>query len=158
RGMLAVRQGKPVPPVERTRKVTENEARALVGRYRFKDKDIEITNSDGRVYLLPLQGGQRTEIRGLGADFIVDDVTGYGPKITRVGDKLKLGADAYERVAPPVPQLLPEKWRGLIGEYGPDHNILYILEKDGKLYALIEWVFLYPLEEVTPDVYKFPSS
>ena len=34
---------------------------------------------------------------------------------------------------------------GLIGEYGWDHNTLYILEKDGKLHALIEWFFLYPL-------------
>src|SRR5262249_17995197 len=42
-------------------------------------------------------------------------------------------------------------------EYGQDHNILYILEKDNKLWALIEWVFFYPLEEVTPDVYKFPN-
>ena len=46
---------------------------------------------------------------------------------------------------------------GLIGEYGPDHNILYILEKDGKLHALIEWVFVYPLKEFPTNVYKFPD-
>ena len=34
----------------------------------------------------------------------------------------------------------------LIGEYGWDHDILYIREKDGKLNALIEWFFEYPLE------------
>ena len=27
----------------------------------------------------------------------------------------------------------PERFRGLIGEYGWDHNTLYILERDGKL-------------------------
>src|SRR5205823_6067739 len=47
--------------------------------------------------------------------------------------------------------------RGLIGEYGWDHNTLYILERDGKLYALIEWVFLYPLREESESVYAFPN-
>jgi hypothetical protein len=29
----------------------------------------------------------------------------------------------------------PARWLGLIGEYGPDDDILIILEKDGKLCA-----------------------
>jgi serine beta-lactamase-like protein LACTB len=55
------------------------------------------------------------------------------------------------------PEPPPAKWLGLIGEYGWDHNTLYILERDGKLTALIEWVFLYPLTEEAADVYKFPD-
>src|SRR5205085_2612332 len=51
----------------------------------------------------------------------------------------------------------PAKWLGLIGEYGWDHNTLLILERDGKLNALIEWVFLYPLTEESADVYRFPD-
>ena len=35
--------------------------------------------------------------------------------------------------AKPVPA--PARWRGLIGEYGPDDGILYILEKDRRLCA-----------------------
>ena len=31
----------------------------------------------------------------------------------------------------------PAAWSGLIGEYGWDHNTLYILEDGGRLYALI---------------------
>jgi D-alanyl-D-alanine dipeptidase len=53
--------------------------------------------------------------------------------------------------------LAPERWAGLIGEYGWDHDILYVLEKDGKLHALIEWFFEYPLEEVSENVFKFPD-
>jgi CubicO group peptidase (beta-lactamase class C family)/D-alanyl-D-alanine dipeptidase len=49
-------------------------------------------------------------------------------------------------------------WRGLIGEYGWDHDVLYILERDGKLHALIEWFFEYPLKEVGPDRFLFPDS
>jgi CubicO group peptidase (beta-lactamase class C family)/D-alanyl-D-alanine dipeptidase len=157
RGMLAIRQGKPLPPIEQSKQLPEGTAQELAGRYRSGDKEIELTASAGRLYLMPLKGGARTEIRALVKDFIVDDVTGYGPKVTRNGDSLVIGADTFQRVSAPEAQALPEKWQGLIGEYGPDHNILYILEKDGKLHALIEWVFLYPLEEVTPDLYKFPN-
>jgi serine beta-lactamase-like protein LACTB len=56
------------------------------------------------------------------------------------------------------PEPAPAKWLGLIGEYGWDHNTLFILEKDGKLHALIEWVFLDPLEEVSENVFKFPAD
>jgi D-alanyl-D-alanine dipeptidase len=56
---------------------------------------------------------------------------------------------------PPPPP--PSRWEGLIGEYGWDHNVLYILEREGRLHALIEWFFLYPLEEIAPDVFAFPD-
>ena len=46
----------------------------------------------------------------------------------------------------------------MIGEYGWDHDVLYILEKDGKLHALIEWFFDYPLKEVGPDRFLFPDD
>jgi serine beta-lactamase-like protein LACTB len=157
RSMLALRQGKPLRPVERTRKLTPAEARSLAGRYRCADREIELSASDGRLYHLPVKGGVRTELRRLGNDLMGDDVTGYGPRFSLSGGKLISGKDTYVRVPDPEPQAVPEKWQGLLGEYGPDHNILYILEKDGKLHALIEWVFLYPLTEETPDVYRFPD-
>lgn len=59
------------------------------------------------------------------------------------------------RGLPPAP---PDHWTGLVGEYGWDHNVLYILERAGRLHALIEWFFLYPLEELSPDVYAFPED
>ena len=55
------------------------------------------------------------------------------------------------------PEPFPGKWAGLLGEYGRDHNVLVILEKDGLLHALIEWQFLYPLQEVSENVFKFPD-
>ena len=49
-------------------------------------------------------------------------------------------------------------WRGLIGEYGPDYDILYIYERDNRLWALIEWFFPYPLTEVARDTFAFPAN
>ncbi len=45
-------------------------------------------------------------------------------------------AQVFAQTAPaPKPAPAPARWRGLIGEYGPDNEIVYILEKDGKLCA-----------------------
>jgi D-alanyl-D-alanine dipeptidase len=41
----------------------------------------------------------------------------------------------------------------LIGEYGWDHNTLYVLERDGSLSVLIEWLLYYPLEQLSGDEY-----
>jgi D-alanyl-D-alanine dipeptidase len=56
--------------------------------------------------------------------------------------------------AKPLPA--PERWRGLIGEYGPDNDILIILEKDGRLCALFKGAEIEVLDEVSKNVFKFP--
>src|SRR5437870_3918848 len=52
----------------------------------------------------------------------------------------------------------PARWRGLIGEYGPDNDIVIILEKDGKLCALFKRVELEPLQEVARSVFRFSAQ
>jgi D-alanyl-D-alanine dipeptidase len=61
--------------------------------------------------------------------------------------------------APAQAKLLPApaRWLGLIGEYGPDDDILIILEKDGKLWASFKRAEPEPLDEITRNVFKFPS-
>jgi serine beta-lactamase-like protein LACTB len=157
RQMLAVRQGKPLPAIDETRLLDPARARQLAGKYEAGDKAVELQESFGRLYLWPLQGGQRTEVRALGKKLITDDLTGYGLELVAKDDTLKIGKNTYRRVAVAKSKAAPAKWRGLIGEYGWDHNTLYILERDGKLYALIEWVFLYPLREESENVYAFPD-
>ena len=55
------------------------------------------------------------------------------------------------------PRPAPARWRGLIGEYGPDNDILLILEKDGRLCALFKRVEVYPLDELARDIFRFPE-
>src|SRR5512146_1862007 len=50
------------------------------------------------------------------------------------------------RGAKPLPP--PERWRGLIGEYGGDDDVLYILERAGRLCALIGRFGPAPLREL----------
>ena len=54
--------------------------------------------------------------------------------------------------AKPAPA--PARWLGLIGEYGPDNGILYILEKDGRLYAQPKGGKPTPLTEVSNNIFK----
>ena len=68
-----------------------------------------------------------------------------------------------ELFAANAPQPPPESWRGLIGEYGWDHDELYVLELADQLHVLVEWFFLYPLEPIedaagAPERYRFPDS
>jgi D-alanyl-D-alanine dipeptidase len=46
----------------------------------------------------------------------------------------------------------------LVGEYGWDHDILYILENRGHLEALIEWFFQSPLTRHDDSLFTFPAA
>lgn len=59
---------------------------------------------------------------------------------------------------PAKPLPAPTRWRGLIGEYGPDEGILYILEKDGRLYALFKRTELAVLTETSKAVFRFSEG
>jgi CubicO group peptidase (beta-lactamase class C family)/D-alanyl-D-alanine dipeptidase len=156
RHMLTVRAGKPLPVIEETSPVDLLTARRLAGRYQANDKVVELTETGGKLWLLPLHTGLRMELRRQGKDLITDGLLGHGLKVEPLLG-LKIGKDHYRPVPVAAPAPVPGKWTGLIGEYGWDHNILYILERDGQLYTLIEWAFLYPLTEVSADVYRFPD-
>src|SRR5205085_1037387 len=156
--MLAVKQDKPLPKIEETTKLSPERARQLIGRYKFGEKVLDLEESDGRLWAWPGRGGFRMELRARGEDLIVDDRIGYGAKIEVKDGKLKIGKDEYAPVKTEKPEPPPSKWLGLIGEYGWDHNTLFILEKDGKLHALIEWFFLYPLTEESENVFAFPND
>jgi serine beta-lactamase-like protein LACTB len=155
--MLAAKEEKPLPAIEETKSLSVEKARQLAGRYQNGERWLDLLERDGHLWVLPDRGGFRRELRALGDHLFVDDPMDYGPKIEVRDDKLHVGGKTYERVTLMKPKSCPEKWRGLLGEYGWDHNTLVILEREGKLHALIEWFFLYPLEEVSANEFKFPE-
>jgi D-alanyl-D-alanine dipeptidase len=155
--ILAARKGQGPPKIEETASLAPERVRQLAGRYAQDGKGADLIGRDGKLFMLPLRGGFRAELRTLGDALIMDDRLEYGPKLVSQGDRLLVGKDTWERVAVGKPRPPAARWAGLIGEYGWDHDVLYILEKDSKLHALIEWFFLYPLEEISADVFKFPA-
>ncbi len=155
--MLAAKEGKPLPAIEETKHIPLEQVRQLAGRYRSDDRWLDLLERDGHLWALPDRGGYRLELRARGDRLVVDDRMAYGLKIDVRDNKLHFSGKTYERVPLTKPKPCPEKWRGLLGEYGWDHNTLVILERNGKLHALIEWFFLYPLEELSENEFKFPE-
>jgi D-alanyl-D-alanine dipeptidase len=155
--MLAAREQRPLPSIDTTTAVPPDLARRVAGRYGSGERAVDLLESGGRLSLDPVRGGGRVGLRMLRDTLIVDDRLAYGARVVRHGDAIIVGHDTLRRAAVSKPPAPPERWRGLIGEYGWDYNTLYILEQDGRLQALIEWFFRYPLEEVSPDVYRFPN-
>jgi serine beta-lactamase-like protein LACTB len=157
--MLAAKAGKPLPKVERSEPLSAEEARALAGRYRSGERWGDINESFGKAYYTPDRGGARIQLRKSGSDLITDDTLSFGLKFTRDGDKIVRGKLTYTKEEPagPPPEP-PARWKGLIGEYGWDHNTLYIFERAGRLYALIEWIEIDLLAEESENVFAFPES
>jgi CubicO group peptidase (beta-lactamase class C family)/D-alanyl-D-alanine dipeptidase len=156
--MLAARAGKPLPEIPRAGPLADGQARELEGRYADRSDGVDLVERDGRLFLTPLRGGTRVELRAFGDHLAVDDRLAPWAEARVVGDRLELGGRSFPKVEVREPSPAPARFLPLIGEYGRDYDILYILEKDGRLHALIEWFFLYPLEEVGADVYKFPDA
>jgi CubicO group peptidase (beta-lactamase class C family)/D-alanyl-D-alanine dipeptidase len=158
--MLAAKEGKPLPQLDETKPLDAEEARKLAGRYKGGEKGekwFDLFERGGRLFALPGRGGMRAEVKKIGDDLILDDTLDYGTRLKRKDGKLVLGATTYERVEVPRPAPPPERWLGLIGEYGWDHQVMLVLERDGKLQVLIEWFFLYPLTEESENVFQFPD-
>ncbi len=161
RMLLAARAGRPLPLPNTTRALEPGEALRLAGRYGAGQLETDLTEYEGRLFLRRAGGDEaRLEVRRLpDGGLVTDDVLGYGLALKPLPDGIALAGVDLPRVpqatTPPPPA--PAEYAGLIGEYGWDHDVLYILERDGQLTALIEWAFEYPLQRVAKDVYRFPA-
>ena len=177
REMLAVHTGKssgvtvagtPAGEIDSTAPVAPARARHLVGEYAPRSNpghDVELMHRGTGLAVMPSVGGGIPELRSRGDTLVVDDaVFGTGARFLpnadsatwlRTGDGFR---DTLFRVTRGVPSAAPQSWRGVIGEYGPDYDILYVYERDNRLWALIEWFFPYPLTEVARDTFAFPPN
>lgn len=157
--MIATQDGEPLPTYRQTGPIPPERIPDLIGKYREVDgkRFAKITELNGEVFMH--RGSIRHELRAAADDgsILSDDDFGFGMKVTLKDNGITVGDTPFERLPDEPPADIPDRWRGLIGEYGWDHNTLYILEEDGKLYALIEWFYYYPLKEVNENVFEFPG-
>lgn len=159
--MIAVQDKKPLPVYRLTGPVPPPRAKELVGTYReaTTGRFTRITELNGKVYMQ--RGVTRVELRAAADDgtIVSDDSLGFGTEVKlQQGDTLLVGSESFQRTPDSPPAEIPDRWTGLIGEYGWDHNVLYILEENGLLYALIEWFYYYPLTEISENVFEFPAE
>ncbi len=156
--MLAKQDGRPLPEYPSTSTIPAERSEELVGEYHNGSRLARIWREDDRVVLQ--RGTYQHELRAADKDgaIITDDAIGFGTRVSLNGDgDLVVGDTTFARLADNPPADIPARWQGLIGEYGWDHNTLYILEDRGQLVALIEWFYAYPLREVSDNVFAFPD-
>jgi CubicO group peptidase (beta-lactamase class C family)/D-alanyl-D-alanine dipeptidase len=156
--MLDVKKGKPLEGIPTTEPLPLERARELEGRYGTGDAAVDLIDESGNLEMLPAAGGVQYKLRQSGGDLIVDGLLSYGQRFKAAGNRIIGGDKSLERVEVKQPAPIPDRWKGLIGEYGWDYDTLYIFEKDGKLTALIEWFDYAPLTEASNDVFNFPHS
>lgn len=140
--MWAARSGRPLPDIPVTHAIPPERARQLDGKY----PGFELTERNGELFALRDEGGPQLRLRELDQDLVSDD-------------RLEFGARFYAQGKLPdvKPAPVPENWTGLIGEYGWDRTVLHILERDGKLTALVQGYEYNPLQAVSADVFRFPD-
>jgi CubicO group peptidase (beta-lactamase class C family)/D-alanyl-D-alanine dipeptidase len=155
--VLAQRSGKAATPAAPTGPISREVGRKISGRYGEREAAVDLVYLGGKLNLLSLDGGEQKELRQMGNDFIEDGILGYGTMVRPLKDGIQIGSTTVPRVQITKPGDIPDKWKGLIGEYGWDHDILYVFEKEGRLSVLIEWVEYDPLTEVSEDVFQFPG-
>lgn len=155
--MLAYREGEARPVIQPTFPIHPADVPRLAGLYTKGAKSVRLINRNGT---LVAATGSRTglKLKLSGSLLVTDDRLSVGIQFLMISpDALVVDQDTLIRTEERKPQPVPDRWKGLLGEYGWDHNILYILEKDGKLMCLIEWFDLYPLREINRDEYEFPE-
>ncbi|MCA9151679.1 MAG: serine hydrolase, partial [Planctomycetales bacterium] len=156
RVMLCARADQTPPQFDSTSDVPAPRIVQLAGLYGNDRGRVRLERNGDR--LLLHQGSFVREVRLDGDRMVVDDRFGLGVELQRHADEsISLGDQRYSRLDDICPPAAPEKWRGLIGEYGWDHNTLFIYEEQGRLHALIEWFYDYPLQELNDNEFAFPD-
>ena len=153
--LLARAAHQPLPDYALTQEVNPGLRKQLAGKYANGRYSVRFFERGDR---LMLQGRTMTlVVRQHGNTLMTDDKINRGLSVAVIPDGVVVGGDTLLRVPDQKPRPVPERWRGLIGEYGWDHNTLYVQERDGILHAQIEWYFSYPLAETAPDTFAFPD-
>lgn len=148
-------------PIGRTFPVALGSARALAlaGSYLCGDYRVELRERDGELFYDP-DVGLRTRMRLCDDGSLVsDDLLSLGERRLWLRSEGRLwdGQEYYvpdDRVPDPCPAaLLP-----LLGEYGPDHQVLVVHEQGGRLAVLGNWVVHDLPEPAGVDHYTFPPG
>lgn len=160
RAMLAERENKTIESPANTKSVDPLFAKQIAGRYVNGNDSYEIFNRGGDLSILNMKGGYEMRLRSIGNELVIDDHMAFGNRIIPDIKKNSITIESknFKRVPQNKPLPASETFRGLIGEYGPDYDITYIFERDGKLWCLIEQFEFSPLEQVSENVFNFPGS
>ncbi len=157
--VLAAKSGQPLPQFEHSKAIAAEEAAALAGTYRNAGSSVTVKSLNGRTLLEG--GGRAAEVRKFGRSYLLDDANSYSNALSFAPDRSSLTLDGtrYDRAASDeVPADAPDALKAVIGEYGWDHELIRIFEKDGAPWIQIEWTGWQPMRVIDNDRWAFPDD
>lgn len=157
---IAARRGQPAPAaVVFPQPVGSAEARRLAGSYRCGSYRVELREARGELFYEPDVGMRTRMRRAADGTLVSDDLLSLGERRLRwlPDGRLFDGEEPYLRDDDP-PAACPDALRPLLGEYGPDHAVLVVLEQRGRLAVLVDQVVHDIPEPVGVDHYRFPPG
>src|SRR6185295_6614773 len=84
--------------MEVTKPVTASEAVGLWGRYGEGEKAVDLTARDEHLYLTPVRGGTRQDLRRADEDLVTDGVLGTGPRFRALEKGLQNGTELLPKM------------------------------------------------------------
>src|SRR5262249_56598972 len=94
--LLALKTGKALPAIERTRPVPAKRVVELAGRYKGKKNSFDLIADAGPLFYLP-QSRFRVELRQAGKALVAEDRLGMGRKIEPNDKGLRIGKGTFSR-------------------------------------------------------------
>jgi CubicO group peptidase (beta-lactamase class C family)/D-alanyl-D-alanine dipeptidase len=154
----AEREGKAAPVFTTSEPVVGDEAKRLSGWYSDGKASVGVRLYQGQ---LAIDGPETAGmIRKAGDRYRIEDVQTTDEALAFASDAnwVELDGKRYVRAIQKEPPQPEPGFAALIGDYGWEHNILRIYERDGQPYVRIEWTDWRPLRKIDADTYAFPTD
>ena len=155
--MLANKNNEPLPDYIKTSQLEAKLSQSLKGHYSRGNlyADIELRGPSTVLVINSLEVPLKQSSKGIISDGRIDQGSF---KIQKSGEDILVNGKLFTKKVKRKKTQFPNEWKGLVGEYGWDHNILFVYEDMGSLWLLMEWIEKNQLLQVKDDLFAFPEN
>ena len=155
--MLANKNNEPLPDYIKTSQLDAKISQSLKGHYSRGNlyADIELRGPSAVLVINSLEVPLKQSSKGIISDGRIDQGSF---KIQKSGEDILVNGKLFTKKVKRKKTQFPNEWKGLVGEYGWDHNILFVYEDMGSLWLLMEWIEKNQLLQVKDDLFAFPEN
>jgi len=155
--VLAKNNNTTLPDYIKTSSIDNKLSLSLVGHYTSGESSVDIEIRGTEVILITnyLEVPLRQSSEGIISDGRINQ---GGYQVKKTGNDLLVNGKKFTRKSKSQKTNFSNDWNGLIGEYGWDHNVLFVYEDMGSLWLLMEWIEKDKLTQVDEDIFSFPKN
>ncbi len=155
--MLAEKNNEPLPDYIKTSNLDVKLAQSLQGYYTRGNlyADIELRDLNTVLITNYLEVPLRQSNKGIISDGRINQGSF---RVEKSENNLLVNGKKFIRKVKSKKTQFPSNWEGLLGEYGWDHNVLFVYEDMGSLWLLMEWIEKDQLKQVRGDLFAFPNN